>query len=357
MDQTIPSQSAVRFQPQVILRKIYKNFWLRRIVRMLFTIWVTTTLIFFLIRIMPGNPYDLMVQEMMITRGMSQEEAEDEASKMLGVNVKDPIFLQYFTYMGKLMQGDLGTSYRSPGKSVSELVMARLPWTLALVGISLAISFVIGIALGTIIAYRRGGFTDNLLSNIAAIFDAIPSYLTAIVLFMLLGVIWKIYPMNLMRGAISPGIRIDFSPAFFIDALKHMAVPILVYVLSTAGSWMLTMKSSTVSVLGEDYVTAARARGLKDSRILASYVARTASLPLVTRLAISIGFVMGGSVLIEQIFTYQGIGMLLWQGISQRDYPLMQAVFLVTTIAVVVANFAADILYGWLDPRVRTQSN
>ncbi len=355
MDQAIASQPAFWLQTQTVLKKIYKNFWLRRIVRMVFTIWVTTTLIFFLIRLMPGNPYDLMVQEMMITRGMSQEEAEDEASKMTGVNMKDPLAVQYLTYMNNLLHGDLGTSYRSQGKSVTDLVMARLPWTLVLVGISLLASFIIGITLGTIIAYRRGGFTDNLLSNLAAIFDAIPSYLTAIVVFMLLGVIWKVYPLKWMRGAISPGMKIDFSPAFFADAFHHMFIPMLVYVLSTAGSWMLTMKSSTVSVLGEDYVTAARARGLKDWRILTSYVARTASLPLVTRLAVSVGFVMGGSVLIEQIFTYQGIGMLLWQAISQRDYPLMQAVFLVTTVAVVVANFIADALYGWLDPRVRAE--
>lgn len=357
MEQALTSQKSFGLQMQTVLKKIYKNYWLRRIIRMLFTIWTTTTLIFFLIRLMPGNPYDLMVQEMMITRGMTQEEAQDEASKMTGINMDEPILLQYSTYMKNLLKGDLGTSYRSPGKSVTELVLARLPWTLALVGISLLVSFTIGIILGTIIAYRRGGIADNLLSSMAAIFDAIPSYLIAIVVFMLLGVILKIYPISLMRGATSPGVRIDFSPAFFADAFKHMLVPMLVYILSTVGSWILTMKSSTVSVLGEDFVTAARARGLKSSRILTSYVGRTAILPLVTRLAISIGFVMGGSVLIEQIFTYQGIGMLLWQAISQRDYPLMQAVFLVTTVAVVAANFVADILYGWLDPRVRTGSN
>lgn len=336
-----------------VLTKLYKNYWLRRIARMLFTIYIVTTIIFFLIRVMPSNPYDIMVQEMMITRGLSEEEAIDEASKLLGVNLDEPILVQYAEYMNKLLHGDLGTSIRSPGVSVTELVLARLPWTLFLVGSSLAVSFVIGIALGTVIAYRRGGLLDNILSNVTAILDAIPSYLIAIVLFMLLGVIWKIYPLQLMRGAVSAGVQVDFSPTFFADAFKHMLVPMLVYILSTVGSWILSMKSSTISVLGEDYVTAARARGLKDWRILSFYVARSASLPLVTRLAISIGFVMGGSIIIEQIFTYQGVGMMLWQAINQRDYPMMQAVFLVTTIAVIVANFLADVLYGWLDPRIR----
>ena len=119
---------------------------------------------------------------------------------------------------------------------------------------------------------------------------------------------------------------------------------------------MLTMKSSTVTILEEDYVTAARARGLSEWRILTAYVARNASLPLVTRLAVTIGFLVGGSVIIEQIFTYQGVGVMLLQAISSRDYPVMQGVFMVITIAVVFANFLADLLYGWLDPRVRLET-
>lgn len=336
--------------------RIYRNFWVRRVLRMLFIMWLVTSLIFVLIRLMPGNPVDAMVQELVSQRGLSIEEARDMASQMIGLNLKESILSQYGDFMINLLHGDLGKSYRSPGKDVSELIMSRLPWTLFSVGISLTISFVIGMILGTLIAYKRGGVTDNLLSNVAAIFDAIPGFLTAIIVFLLLGVIWKIYPLGYMRGVVSPGMKIDFSIPFFVDALRHLFVPALVYILATCGAWMLTMKSSTVTILEEDYVTAARARGLSEWRILTAYVARNASLPLVTRLAVTIGFLVGGSVIIEQIFTYQGVGVMLLQAISSRDYPVMQGVFMVITIAVVFANFLADLLYGWLDPRVRLET-
>ncbi len=144
-----------------------------------------------------------------------------------------------------------------------------------------------------------------------------------------------------------------FSFAFFADVLMHLRVLLLVYVLSSIGSWMLQMKSSTISTLGEDYVTVARARGLSDGRILTAYVGRNATLPLFTRLAISVGFIVGGSVLLEQLFTYRGIGYQLFKAITDRDYPVMQGVFLIITIAVVFTNLLADYLYAWLDPRVR----
>jgi peptide/nickel transport system permease protein len=156
-----------------------------------------------------------------------------------------------------------------------------------------------------------------------------------------------------MRGSLSAGIKPGFTLAFFADVLKHVAVPAVVYVLSTLGAWILAMRSSTLSTLGEDYVTVARARGLPDGRIMRAYVGRNASLPLVTGLAISLGFVVSGSILIEQIFVYQGIGLLLGQAIARRDYPVMQGILLVTTIAVLLSTTLADLLYGWLDPRIR----
>ena len=133
----------------------------------------------------------------------------------------------------------------------------------------------------------------------------------------------------------------------------HVRVLLLVYVLSSIGSWMLTMKSSTIATLGEDYVTVARARGLSDGRILTAYVGRNATLPLFTRLAIVIGVSVGGSVLLEVLFTYRGVGFWLVQALSSRDYPIMQGIILVVTAAVVFANLIADSLYGWLDPRIR----
>jgi peptide/nickel transport system permease protein len=190
---------------------------------------------------------------------------------------------------------------------------------------------------------------------LASILSSIPNYLLGIMLIIYLGVIWKLIPVSQMRGSLSPGVTPGFNLVFILDALKHAALPILTYVLTTVGSWMLTMKSSTISVLEEDYVTVARAKGLKEGRITTSYVGRNASLPLFTLLAISIGFVVGGSVLIETVFTYQGIGYILLQAVNKRDYTVMQGVFLIITLSVIFANFMADILYSWLDPRIQLE--
>jgi peptide/nickel transport system permease protein len=181
----------------------------------------------------------------------------------------------------------------------------------------------------------------------------VPNYLTAILLVVWLGVQWKIVNIAQMRGSLSPGMQPHLSWAFVQDVFFHAALPIATYVLTTIGGWMITMKSSSISTLGEDYVTVAKARGLKEWRITTAYVGRNAALPLFTQLAIVIGLAMGGSFLIEQIFRYQGIGFILGDSISRRDYPVMQGVFLVITLSVVIANFFADLLYSWLDPRIK----
>ncbi len=160
-------------------------------------------------------------------------------------------------------------------------------------------------------------------------------------------------PLTKMRGSYSPGINPELSATFVLDALYHAALPITVYVLTTIGSWMLIMKSSTLAALDEDYVTAARARGLTDRRITTAYVGRNAVLPLFTQLAVATGFVVGGSLLVENIFQYQGIGLILGTVIDQRDYPVMQGIFLVITSVVVFVNLFADLVYARLDPRIR----
>lgn len=353
MADLVLTQPVARPGAWAIVVKIANNFWLRRILKMFMVTWIVVTIIFFVIRLMPGSPMDVMVQDLMITRGLAYDEALNQAAQLIGIKLDEPIMNQYLTYMGNLLHGDMGKSYRNTTTTVVYMIGQRLPWTLFSVGISLMVSFVIGVSLGMIIAYRRNTWLDHLLTSVSAVMDAIPSYLIAILVFVLLGVILKVVPITMMRGSVSPGIEPGFSLEFIGDIFSHLAVPGLVYVLATVGNWMLRMKSNTLSTLGEDYVTVARARGLPDSRIITSYVGRNASLPVVTSLAISLGVLMGGSVLIESIFTYQGIGLLLWQAVTARDYPLMQGVFTVTTIAVIVANFLADLLYGWLDPRTR----
>ncbi len=334
------------------IQKITSSYLVRRLAKALFSIWLVATITFFVIRAMPGNAVDILIQEL-TAQGVSAEDARNQAAALMNIDLDQPIALQYLDYLGNTLRGDLGNSYKSAGLSVTDMIVQVLPWTLFSVGLALMITFVLGIALGTIMAYKRDTLIDHLLSNIAATLDAISPYLIGLLAILLLGLTWKLVPIMDMRGALSPGIKAGFTIEFFADVFKHVRVLLLVYVLSSIGSWMLQMKSNTVATLGEDYVTVARARGLTDGRILTAYVGRNATLPLFTRLAISVGFVVGGSVLLETLFTYRGVGFLLARSIAERDYPVMQGVFLIITVSVVFANLLADYVYGWLDPRVR----
>ncbi len=340
-------------QAFALLRRIAGNYLLRRIVKAFITVLVVITLTFFIIRLMPGNPVDIYVQEQISLYGMTYTDALAQASAMFAIRLDQPMMSQYVDYLGALAHGDLGKSFRSVGTPVSSIIAKFLPWTLFSVGLSVVLSFTLGMTLGMLIAYRRETLLDHVLSTIGSILSSVPNYLIAILLVIFLGVQWKLVPLAQMRGSMSPGIQPGFTFAFLKDILFHASMPIATYMLTTVGGWMLTMKSSTIATLEEDYVTVARARGLPDSRIMTSYVGRNAMLPLFTQLAISIGFIVGGSVLIETIFVYQGIGKQLIDSINQRDYPVMQAVFLVITISVILANFLADFLYSRLDPRIR----
>ena len=335
------------------LRRLAANYFMRRIARALTIAFVVTTLTFFLIRLLPGNPIDVYVNQLVLEQGIPYHEAYDRAASLFAIDLNQPVLLQYFDYLASMIRGDLGRSILSPGTTVSSVIVRFLPWTIFSVGVSLMISFVIGILLGLVMAYRREGVLDQILTVFASITTSVPNYLIAILLVVWLGVQWGIVPIAQMRGSLSPGVKAELSLAFIKDVFFHASLPIFTYVLTTLGGWMLTMKSSTISVLEEDYVTVARAKGLKGSRIVSAYVGRNAALPLFTQVTIAIGFVVGGAALIETVFRYEGIGIRLIQAIQRRDYTVMQAIFVIITLSVIFANLFADILYSWIDPRIK----
>lgn len=334
-------------------RAISGNFLLRSLVKAVVTIFVVATLSFFLIRLMPGSPMEVYINDLMAQYSMPYDDARQSAEGLFGIDMDQPLYLQYFTYLGNLLQGNLGNSLLSQGTPVTALMLKYLPWTLFSVGTALVLSFTIGIGLGMLMAYRRESALDHVLSALASITHAVPNYLVGIMLVVFLGVQLQLLPIAAMRGSLTPGVQPSLSLEFVLDALFHAALPITTYFLTTVGVWMLTMKSSTVAALEEDFVTVARARGLPDSRITTAYVGRNAILPLFTQLTIAAGFIVGGSVLIEYVFVYQGIGYVLLESLNKRDYTVMQGVFLTITASVVVANLLADLLYSRLDPRIR----
>ena len=334
-------------------RRFFRHYLLRRLMKSVFTIFLMLSLSFFLFRLMPGSPIEVFINNLIQQYNIPYSEAEQQAASLFSLDLDAPLYIQYFDYIGNLFQGDFGTSLVSQGVPVSTMILRYLPWTLFSVGIALIISFTVGVLLGMVMAYRRNSWLDYLLTAFASITQSVPQYLLAIVLIVYLGVQWNLVSIAMMRGSLSPGIKPGLNMVFIRDAFYHAALPMLTYVLATVGSWMLTMRSSTEATLNEDYVTVARARGLHETRIATAYVGRNASLPLFTQLTIAIAFVVGGSFLIESIFVYQGLGLVLLNAINQRDYPVMQGVFMVITTMVVVVNFIADLIYSRLDPRIR----
>lgn len=350
-NQAIPDE-----RQQSWLQTLRHSYYFQKLLKTIFTIFVVMTLIFFLIRLLPGNPVEQMVFQLVSQQGMSEREAYDQAAALFAIDLNQPLYLQYFEYLEKTFRGDLGYSLLSPGTTVSSIILKFLPWTIFSVGLGLMLSFTIGILLGMIMAYQRDTLIDHILTVLASIFSSVPNYLVGLMMVVWLGIQWKLVPIAAMRGALSPNTVPGLTWTFLADALFHAALPVSTYFITSVGGWMLGMKSSTISTLGEDFVTVAKARGLRDWRITTAYVGRNASLPLFTQLALSVGFVVGGSILIETIFVYQGIGATLNAAISRRDYTVMQGIFLIITLAVIFANFFADLLYGWLDPRIKIGS-
>ena len=336
-----------------LARTLVNSFLLRSLLKAIATIFVVTTFSFVLVRGMPGSPMEVYINDLMAQYAMPYDDAKQSAEALYSIDMDQPIYVQYLGYLGNVLQGNLGQSILSRGTYVSDLMLKFMPWTLFTVGTALMLSFSVGIGLGMLMAYRRESALDHVLSAVASVSNSIPNYLVGLMLLVFLGIQLRLIPIAAMRGSMSPGMQPHLGLDFVIDVFFHAALPIATYFLTTVGVWMLTMKSSTVAALEEDYVTVARARGLSDSRITTAYVGRNAILPLFTQLTISAGFVVGGSALIEFVFVYQGIGYVLLESINKRDYTVMQGVFLTITISVIAANLLADLIYSRLDPRIR----
>ena len=335
------------------LRDWLESYSGRMLLQALVTVWAVVTFTFFLVRLMPGNPVDVYIDFLINQENLTYEEALNRAASQFAFDPDASYLEQYLSYMGGLLRGDLGRSITSTGTRVSDQILRFLPWTLFSAGLGLLLSFTLGMLLGMVMAYFRNSPLDTSISLLSSIISAVPNYIWGLLILIIFGVQLQWFNIGALRGTYNPRITPGFSWPFIASVLRHAALPVLVYVLGTIGQWILSMRNSTVSVLGEDYVNVAKARGLSQGRIVMAYVGRNASLPLFTLLAISIGFVLGGSIIIEELFVYNGLGSFLFRSIGQRDYTSMQGVFLVITVSVVLSNILADLLYSRLDPRVR----
>lgn len=321
-----------------------RRFDLQRLTQYLIVVIVAVTLNFMLPRLMPGNPLALIAG---VDVGLLTPDQRAQLVEEFGLN--EPLIRQYFDYWRSILTLDFGTSYRS-GRPIAEMIAERLPWTLLIAGAALAVSSVVGTVLGAISAWRRGGKVDvPLLSGMIAL-ESLPSFWLGMLLISIFAVQWGILPSF---GAVTPASGLE-GWAHARDIAEHAVLPIVTLsVLSIPGVY-LTMRYSMLEILGEDFIRTARAKGASEARVLFGHVARNAIAPVVTFLAIRLAFAFGGTVIIETVFSYPGLGRLVFEAVSGRDYPVMQAAFLVFTAAVLVANIIADLLYPILDPRTRT---
>lgn len=325
------------------------RFLVRRVAFYLFTAWAAVTLNFFIPRLLPGDPVQSLIVKF---QGRLSTSAIASLYVLFGLDKKTTVWQDYVSYWRNLLHGDLGISFTYFPTPVSQVIGQALPWTLTLVGVSTVLSFLLGTLVGVVLGWRRGTWLDSLLP-VANFFSAIPYFWLAILAVSVLAVTYQVFPPS---GGYDPSTIPGLNGAFIGSAIYHSILPALTIVVSSVAGWILGMRNMMVTVSSEDYVTVAQAKGLSERRVMFSYAARNAVLPSLSGFALSLGFIVGGTLLTEMVFSYPGIGYSLFQAIGSKDYPLMQGVFLFITLSVLVANMLADVVYVFLDPRTRQEA-
>jgi len=325
------------------------RYLVRRIGFLLVALWAAITLNFFIPRLMPGNPAIAMMARF---HGHLNPASLHAIEVAFGIHTHENIFVAYLQYIGNTLQGNFGTSLSNFPNSVTSVISKALPWTLGLVGITTILGFIIGTAVGAIAAWRRGGVLDSVLPPVFIVVSAFPYFWIGLMAIWLFAITLNWLPF---LGGYTETVTPTFSFSFILDVLNHAVLPAFTILITSIGGWILTMRNNMITVVAEDYVKMARAKGLRPKRILWQYAGRNALLPNLTGFAMSLGFVISGAILVEYVFNYPGVGFMLLQAVENEDYPLMQALFLLITVAVLVAIFISDIATAVLDPRTRSQ--
>jgi peptide/nickel transport system permease protein len=324
-------------------------YLLRRLAFYLVAAWVAITANFFIPRLMPGNAVQAIMGKF---PGTLQPAAYQAIAAMLGVGHQGSLWHQYVTYLGNVVHFNFGTDVIQYPASVSSVLGASVLWTLTLVGVATVIAFALGTGLGILAGWRAGGWLDRSLPGLMFL-QAIPYFFLALLFVEVFALTLNWFPSSggYDGASVSPGL----TWAFISNAVDYSFLPALTIVLTSVAGWMLQMRNVMVTTVGEDFVVAGQAKGLSDRRVIFTYAARNALLPQLQGFGLALGFVISGALVMEIVFSYPGIGLLLVNAVNSSDYPLMQAIFLLITFTVLIANLVIDLVLVLFDPRVRAR--
>lgn len=326
------------------------DYVIRRLGWAIFTIFFVVTLNFFLFRVLPGDPAKSGARDPRLTREAQEAiRVRFGLDKPLLINMTgDPFDSQFFRYFGNLVRGDLGISYNF-SRPVADLLRERLVNTVLLVMVGQTLAILIGLALGIVAAWRRGTALDAAALVFGLFTWALPTFFLGIILLIVGSTLFGL-PVGGIR---TPGAAYASFWDEWFDIGRHMLLPSLTLTIIFLGEFLLIMRSSLLETLGDDYILTARAKGLSDARILLDHALKNALLPVVTIIALTLGFTVAGALQTEAVFSWPGLGSAIVEAVSRRDYPMLQGAFLLIAVSVVLANLAADLVYSWLDPRVK----
>jgi len=336
------------------LKGIFKHYIVRRLVSYFFTIFLAFTLTFFFFRLVPGNPigaFILSMQQRYSTGVLQSSEGDivERYKEMFGLNGN--LFTQYVRYVKNLARGNLGPSLTAFPTPAQKLIFESIPWTIGLLGVSVFISWLIGLLIGVLIGWKRDLLLSKVIAGLAIFFSQIPQYFFAIFLVFIFAYVLFVLPSS---GAYDAFLRPGLYLKFIASVLRHAILPSLSIILASAAGWIISSRALVISILNEDYLIFAEAKGLRPFTILRNYVMKNVLLPQVTGLAISLGFIMNGAYRVEWVFNYPGIGRLMTNAIGILDFNVIQGVTLLSIITVLTANLIIDLILPLLDPRVRS---
>ncbi|MGN0733035.1 MAG: ABC transporter permease [Emergencia sp.] len=318
---------------------------LKQFIYALITLFFVCAFNFFLFRVMPGNV------ETIIAKSTTSEAVKQRLIEEAGLD--KPLFTQFFNYIGDMLHGNFGTSFYSyDGRSdVLDIIVGRIPNTVILLLSAEIIAIVAGLFIGIICAKKRASKLDTTLLSGSLVLYSMPTFWFAMLLIFLFCATLRIFPTG---GIITPGTNYS-GMAFVLDYLKHMILPMLCMGILMIGCYTVTMRSTMINILTEDYINTARAKGFSEKYILMKHAVPNAMLPMATIIALNIAVILGGAIQLETLFSWKGLGQLMYEALNKRDFPVLQGCFFISTIAVIFVNFIMDILYGFIDPRVKNQ--